>query len=277
MTTDVCRLRNLNFSKLREPRIGYADQQTILPLHVDMATAAIIHYLLHPGMLIQYVKGKYVGESRDVSQVVNNVLPYIDQQDVKHISQILTNGCPSYINFEEASDMKSFIIEKGNQATFKMYPQTVTKTINKEDKHSHLLPVKLWVLHFLPWCRHTAQGILIKPGKNPQVIFDASTKGSPHEVVLNEFTPTEFEANIDFGHAKINLLCGIYNWRVSYPREIIFLALAGITACFCFPRIHADLTGAFGFMAKQLFFLVTSMVFGSNASASSWEPFRRAI
>jgi hypothetical protein len=54
-----------------------------------------------------------------------------------------------------------------NQASFKMYPETVTNTMNKEDIHSHLLPVKLWVMHFLPWCRHTAQGILVKPGKTP--------------------------------------------------------------------------------------------------------------
>jgi hypothetical protein len=46
--------------------------------------------------------------------------------------------------------------------------------------------------------------------KNPRIIFDASTKGSLHEVVLNEFTPTEFEAGIDFGHAKMNFLCRIY-------------------------------------------------------------------
>ena len=30
-------------------------------------------------------------------------------------------------------------------------------------------------------------------------------------------------------------------------------------------------------MAEKLYFLATSMVFGSNASASSWEPFPRAI
>jgi hypothetical protein len=130
MTTNVCQLRNLYFSKLREPRFGYADKQEIQPSRVNMATAAIINYLLHPGMLMQYTKGKYVGESRDLSQVVNNVSPYIDQQDVKHISQILTTGCPSYINFEEASDMQSFIIEKGNQATLKIYPETVTKAMN---------------------------------------------------------------------------------------------------------------------------------------------------
>jgi hypothetical protein len=181
------------------------------------------------------------------------------------------------MNFKEASDMKSFIIEKGNQATFKMYSEGVTKTMNKEDKNSHLIPIKHWVLPFLSWCRHTAQGMQIKPRKNPKVIFDASMKGSPREFVLNEYTPTEFEANIDLGHAKMNLLQRIYNLRVSFQREIIFLALAGITTCFCFPRVHADLTEAFGFMAEHLYFLATSMVFGSNASASSWEPLRRAI
>jgi hypothetical protein len=102
-------------------------------------------------------------------------------------------------------------------------------------------------------------------------------KGSPHKVVLNEYTPTKFESNINFGNAKMNLLIRIYIWRISYPQMKIFLALADITACFCFPRIHADLTGAFGFMAENLYFLATSMVFGSNAATSSWEPFRRAI
>ncbi len=84
-----------------------------------------------------------------------------------------------------------------------MYPEIVTKTMNKEDRHSHLPPVKLWVHYFSPRCHHTAQGILVKPGKNPQVIFDASTKRSPHKVVLNKITPTEFEASVDFGPAKM--------------------------------------------------------------------------
>ena len=44
MTTDVCRLRNLDFSKLKEPRISYADQTEIQPWRVDMTTAAMIHY-----------------------------------------------------------------------------------------------------------------------------------------------------------------------------------------------------------------------------------------
>ncbi len=53
--------------------------------------------------------------------------------------------------------------------------------------------------------------------------------------------------------------------------------MANIKSCFCFARIHADLTGAFGFIANDLYNLATAMVFGSTTSASSWESFRQAI
>jgi hypothetical protein len=95
---------------------------------------------------------------------------------------------------------------------------------------------------------------------------------SPHEAVLNHVTTMDRKAIIDFGRAKTNLFINIYNWQVSYPNEIIYLAHAYITACFRFPRISADVTGAFGFMAEGYYFLSTSHVFGSNTSASSWEP-----
>ena len=100
-------------------------------------------------IIIRYGKGEYIGENRNVPQVLNNVSPYIDSVDVKHIECILSMDCPSIIDFEEPSDTKAMIIEKGNQATFKIYPDIMKKTMNKEDRNSHLLPVNLWVLHFL--------------------------------------------------------------------------------------------------------------------------------
>ena len=78
-------------------------------------------------MLIRYVKGEYVGENRNVPQVLSDVSPYNDSVDTKHIKHILSMGCPSIIDFEESSDMKATIIEKGNQATFKMYPDIVKR------------------------------------------------------------------------------------------------------------------------------------------------------
>jgi hypothetical protein len=103
------------------------------------------------------------------------------------------------------------------------------------------------------------------------------TQISPNEIILNHKTSTDNKAIIDFGKAKTNFLANIYNWRISYPNEIIYLALADVTACFHFPRLSADVTGAFGFLAEELYFISTSHVFGSNTLASSWEPLCRAI
>ncbi len=149
--------------------------------------------------------------------------------------------------------------------------------MNKEERNSHLLALKLWVLHCSPFCRSTAQGIQIKLRKNPRIIWDGSTKTWALQWILNEMTPIENEAGIDFERAKMKFLTSIYNWRISYPDETIYIALADITACFCFPRNLADITGAFGFVADDLFFLTTSHVFGSNTSASSWEPLQQSI
>ncbi len=65
--------------------------------------------------------------------------------------------------------------------------------------------------------------------------------------------------------------------RISYPTAMILLGLADVKACFRYPRIRADLTGAFGFIADKLYNLATAMVFCSTTSASSWEAFRRAM
>jgi hypothetical protein len=77
----------------------------------------------------------------------------------------------------------------------------------------------------------TPQGIREKNGKF-RVIFDLSMQTSPDEVVLNHETSMDSKAVINFGQAKTRLLIIIYNWRVSYPNETIYLALADITACF---------------------------------------------
>ena len=53
--------------------------------------------------------------------------------------------------------------------------------------------------------------------------------------------------------------------------------MADIKACFHFGRIHADLTGAFGFIADGLYNLAMAMVFGLTTSAFSWEAFQQAI
>jgi hypothetical protein len=86
---------------------------------------------------------------------------------------------------------------------------------------------------------------------------------------MNQVTPVAQEAPVTFGHVKSQIYMDIYNTRISYPTATIFLGLADVKGCYQYPRIHADLTGAFGFIADELYNLAMAMVFGLAASASS--------
>ncbi len=173
---DVLRLRILDFSPLLELQLGYATQESISQICLDLATAGMIHYGRHPGMLICYLKGEYTGKNRDVARIIARLSPYISKDDAIHVKQILMQGCPSKLQVSKPSAMKDEIVALGNQQTFHMYPELVTKTTNKEEINSHLIALKLWVLYCSPFCRSTVQGIQIKLGKNPRIIWDGSTK-----------------------------------------------------------------------------------------------------
>jgi hypothetical protein len=66
---------------------------------------------------------------------------------------------------------------------------------------------------------------------------------------MNQVTPVTQEAPVTFGHVKSQIYMHIYNMRISYLTATILLGLEDVKACFRYPRIHTDLTGAFGFIA----------------------------
>lgn len=275
MIPDIIRLRNLDFSELTQPRFNYEEQVEISSQRVDMATAAMIQFGMNPGLLVRFMSGEYTGANRDIDQLELNIGQYIDPEDMQHIRRILTYGCPAQLDFEEELNNKLKLIDRGNQKSFEERPEVVNKTLNKEEKYSHVIALKYWIVYASAFCRHNMQGMNMK--KTPRVVWDQSTKLDPSDVVLNEITNTDFEAIITFGSTKIKLYTIIYNYRISFPDKVILLAGADVKACFRYPRIAADLTGAFGFLAQNMLFLSTSQVFGSNTSCPSWEPFRRAI
>ena len=273
----IIRWRSLDFSTLREPRLNYEDQMSIDPHRVEMANAAMLHFGLHPGKFVRWMGGEYVGQHRDVPRILGAVQPHISIEDFAHVRRILLQGCPHKLQFEESYASKHEIINRGNQKNFIDNPEIVRKTINKEDRYSHLIPMDPVLCHLSPYLRHTSQGIILKEGKSPRVVWDGSTKRTPMDTVLNDITSVADEAEITFGDTKMRFYTDVYNLRISHPLEPILLALADVKACFRFGRIHPDLTGAFGFCADEYYCLATAMVFGSNTSATSWEPFRCSI
>ena len=94
---------------------------------------------------------------------------------------------------------------------------------------------------------------------------------------MNEVTDIDNEAFITFGYVLIVFITWIWRLRMMYSKQETYLAFVDRSAAFCFPDTYSDMCCAFGFMMGPWFFAANAIVFGSIASASSWEPFRRVI
>ena len=97
----ITRWLRVDFTPLREPWYNYEQQEQIDPHHVEMASAAMVHFGLDPGKFVRWMGGEYTGYYHDVKATLLTVRPYITADDYNHIEQILLDGCPAELKFTE--------------------------------------------------------------------------------------------------------------------------------------------------------------------------------
>lgn len=274
---NVPRLLTLDFTSLRLQRVGYESQTHISPNRIDLLTACAVHYNLDFGLVVRYLGGEYTAKWRDTHAILAHLRPVADPSDLAHVERILTIGCPAHFNWEEPDSNKELFLRRAATAPLTKHMAAVNKALNKEERNSHIIPFPSYLVRASTTAHHVPQCIIQKEGKNDRLVWDGSTKLTPHELVMNEVTPTDDEPDITFGFIYVAFLVWIWNLRISFPDEDIILAFIDISSCFRWPRIFPCLAGAFGFIIGSIFYAANAMVFGSTASASSWEPFRRSI
>ncbi len=97
---------SVEFSSLSHPRYNYEDQTQVDSHRVDMASAAMVHFGMHPGKLVRYLGGEYTGSDRDVKCTVEALQGLISDNNLRHVKQILLQGCPSKLVLSESSESK---------------------------------------------------------------------------------------------------------------------------------------------------------------------------
>ena len=111
---------------------------------------------------------------------------HVSSHDFIHMKRILLDGYPFELTLDEPLSNKSLMIEPGNSKSFNDNPELVLKTMNKEERYSHVLSLDKLLCTFLAYCRHTTQTLVIKPGKNERLCYNASTDRLPTNIIMNK-------------------------------------------------------------------------------------------
>ena len=92
--------------------------------------------------------------------------------------------------------------------------------MNKENKYCYAMAFPAWIARFVPHMHLTPQGLVVKPGKNDRLIFDASIKIKWDSYNINMATDNSTAPKIYYGEKFAMHLkrIGIYVFPFRYYR-----------------------------------------------------------
>ena len=157
----------------------------------------------------------------------------------------MTIGCPAYFNAESSLDNFKAFLEYGNHSSITQHIATVAKTMTKEYRHCYVIPFPGWISRLCPHLHLTPQGILLKPGKNPRMIWDGSFLPFWWSKNINDLQRQDLSPEIVFGFALLRHLVRIYNVRISYPNRDTFIWDDDVAGAYRIPKYNPAVALAF--------------------------------
>ena len=74
---------------------------------------------------------------------------HVSTNDLNHMKRILLDGSPFKLTFDKPLSNKFTMIEQGNSKSFNKNLELVLKTMNEEERYSHVLPLDVLLCTFL--------------------------------------------------------------------------------------------------------------------------------
>lgn len=269
----------IDFTRLREYNWDYAEQSEIPKDRVLMFMACLFHYDLSVANVMRFLGNNYTGGFRNIKEAVAKMQGLVDDDLITEYVRIMTVGAPAHFVADSSRENALLHWRKGNDSSIAENPKFVRKTMNKMDKHNFVIPLMSYMARFIPNIFFTPHHLLLKPGKDPRMICDASRRFTPTSVPINRMTSTHLsvELNCEYGNVLQRLLVRIWNLRVSYPDRDIILHANDVKSCFRQMKHHPDVMGAFSYIIGGYLYLSCGLTMGSDFSPATWEAPRRII
>jgi hypothetical protein len=270
------RVRKLDWKPLCRPNPNWETQEQIDDGRVDLRMAMLFHFNMDLAAVQRTIGGNHVGAHRDVPSILANVRDLLDPKLFNDLKRVLVDGAPAKFNTEGTQQEFAEMHQYGNHPSLSSDLPKVMKTMNKEDRKDHVLTFPAWLAPFIPHLMVAPNGLVVKPGKNDRLVYDASYMHHQDSRPFNLFIDLKDEPDIVFGDAWTRFLAAIYNLRISFPNIEIYLFDDDVASAFRQVKYNPNVISAKGFIIDKYLFIATGLTFGDRSSPPNFEPIARA-
>jgi len=237
--------------------------------------------------MIACLRGEYTGEYKDPTAIIKTLRHHnCPSAVIDDVQRVLCIGAPASFNAVSSFENFKSYLDYGNHSSATSKPDIIEACITKEINLAYTIPLPSWLAVFVPNIHLSPLGLLERTGKKPRLIVDHSFE--PVSISLSNPTPTHPSISVNrlhwvttelplaYGSTMMLHLIRIYNLRITYPNEIIYLFDDDISSAFRHVRYNPFVAGAFSYIANNTLLIPTSQTFGSNSSPSNYECLAQA-
>ena len=266
---------DVDFSSLRGFPSGWANEQEINTTRAAMVSAALMHYNGSAADLVRWIGGPHVAAHRDHPAILRRLQRAgLPPNLLVTLSRIFNDGIPAYCNADstEANFVAAFAY--GNHSTVDADPDKAYKATLKDNKRGYTLLFDRRLMLFLLHAHSTPQGMvdLNTIYKNPRPIFDSSFRPEWWSMAINDWTSKDTEPPLTFAQAEMRFMQWLYNLRITYPNEEIFLADDDVSGAFRWLKYHPNLLALHACVMCGFGLINTGGTFGDNTTPSNFDP-----
>ena len=269
----------VDFRQLQGPHPDW-DAATSIDLDrgVRMATAALIHFDGDVANLVLWIGGTHVGAHRNIRTTLAYLRGKISPQLCATLERMWCHGSPAVCNASASDANFEAYRLYGNHASVTDEPGVTYRTLLKDSKRGYCIVLDQRMARFALNCHLTPNGLVDAnhPHKNPRPIFDGTFRPEPWCSGINDWTTNKTEPPVNFATAFANYLRWLYNARITYPREELYLGDDDISGAFRHQKYHPNLVGMHSCVVAGFLSCATGMTFGDNTSSANFDPIAEA-
>lgn len=266
---------DVNFNPLRGFPRGWKEETVVNEDRVRMTTAALLHFNGSAADMVRWIGGPHVAAHRDHPSILKRLRSASTPKPVlKNLERIFTSGIPNRCNASSTEANFQAYSDYGNHSTVEEEPEKTMQTVIKDNKRGYTLLFDRRAIRFVEHCHLTPQGVvdLDTPYKNPRPIFDSSFRPLPWCHAINDWTHKSYEPPLTFAGAEMGLMIWMYNLRITYPSEDIYLADDDISGAFRHTKITPDLVAMHTSVQAGYGVFSTGATFGGNVCPPNFDP-----
>ena len=271
------RYKNVNPSAVRgfQTYENADDETEINTNRVHLMSAALFHLNLNVPTLVNYIGGPHTAAHRD-HQAMYNKLAHINENLRHEWFRRVTMGAPQHCKAHSTDENFRAYLHYGNHSTCTQCPDVFQKVTVKDFKRGNTILVDPELLPFIPNLHLTPQGIvdIDNKYKPPRPIYDSTFRPRPQCEAINDWVDPSLEGDITFIRSIQRIARAIWNMRISYPNEPIYIGDDDVSNAFRLVKIHPTLVGMHGFQVNDEYLgFCTGMTFGDNCSPANFDIF----